>query len=121
MEFWVVAAATGAGYVAKYWQNLTGEKDGSSKPTPVLSPRLPTSCLLDGDVSSVAEEDNTEEFNRRYEWFDFDSSRHHLHERRTKNSTIKSFSSLRPLVVISNSRDYQRKQMIEVDDVKDHG
>ncbi|KAM0020009.1 putative protein POLAR [Helianthus debilis subsp. tardiflorus] len=142
MEFWVVAAATGAGYVAKHWQNLTGEKDGSSKPTPVLSarvqrdarqlfdkipnsvfplPKLPTSCLLDGDVSSVAEEDNTEEFNRRYEWFDFDSSRHHLRERRTKNSNRKSFSSLRPLVETSNSRDYQRKQMIEVDDVKDHG
>ncbi|KAM0020008.1 putative protein POLAR [Helianthus debilis subsp. tardiflorus] len=140
MEFWVVAAATGAGYVAKHWQNLTGEKDGSSKPSPVLSPRgqrdarqlfdkipssvfplpkLPTSCLLDGDVSSVAEERNKEEFNGRYEWFDFDSSRHHLHERRTKNSNRKSFSSLRPLVVTSNSRDYQRKQMTQVDDVKD--
>ncbi|KAI3516605.1 hypothetical protein L1887_15527 [Cichorium endivia] len=40
MEFWVVAAATGAGYVAKHWQNLSGEKDGSSKQSPLPSPRL---------------------------------------------------------------------------------
>ncbi|XAR55931.1 hypothetical protein NMG60_11036173 [Bertholletia excelsa] len=31
MDLWVVAAATGAGYLAKYWHNLSGEKDGSSE------------------------------------------------------------------------------------------
>ena len=34
MDLWVVAAATGAGYLAKYWQNLSGEKDGLSESYP---------------------------------------------------------------------------------------
>ncbi|KAL7589530.1 hypothetical protein Lser_V15G37304 [Lactuca serriola] len=76
MEFWVVAAATGAGYVAKHWQNLSGEKDGSSKqsqpltsprlqqdarqvfdkiPDPVFPlPKLAKRCLLDRDVDHVS-------------------------------------------------------------------
>ncbi|XP_059648752.1 uncharacterized protein LOC132294787 [Cornus florida] len=29
VELWVVAAATGAAYIAKYWQNLSGGRDGS--------------------------------------------------------------------------------------------
>ncbi|KAK9060095.1 hypothetical protein SSX86_020799 [Deinandra increscens subsp. villosa] len=146
MEFWVVAAATGAGYVAKHWQNLTGEKDGLS---PVLSPRvqrdacqlfdkmpstvfplpkLTRRCLLDGDVSSPEEEhnkvgmnrqDNTDEINGKHEYFDFDTSGNRLHEFRTKNLNRKSFSSLRPLAVTSNNRDYQRKQITQVEDVKD--
>ena len=30
MDLWVVAAATGAGYLAKYWKNVLGDKEGSS-------------------------------------------------------------------------------------------
>lgn len=30
MDLWVVAAATGAGYLAKYWKNVVGDKEGSS-------------------------------------------------------------------------------------------
>ncbi|KAI3816631.1 hypothetical protein L1987_16334 [Smallanthus sonchifolius] len=125
MEFWVVAAATGAGYVAKHWQNLTGEKDGEPKPTPVQSPRvqrdahkMPNSvfpmpklrrCLLDGHASSPEEEHSKLGMNLQ----------DNTDELRTKNSNRKSFSSLRPLVVARNSKDYQRKQMEQVDDVKD--
>lgn len=29
MDLWVVAAAAGAGYLAKYWQNFSNEKEGS--------------------------------------------------------------------------------------------
>lgn len=32
MDLWVVAAAAGAGYVAKYWQNLSRDGEGSSEP-----------------------------------------------------------------------------------------
>ncbi|KAI3696323.1 hypothetical protein L1987_79335 [Smallanthus sonchifolius] len=129
MEFWVVAAATGAGYVAKHWQNLTGEKDGEPKQTPMQSPRvqrdvrqlfdkMPNSvfpmpklrrCLLDGHVSSPEEEHNKVGMNLQ----------DNTDELRTKNSNGKSFSSLRPLVVARNSKDYQRKQMAQVEDAKD--
>lgn len=34
MDLWVVAAATGAGYLAKYWRNLSREKDGLSESYP---------------------------------------------------------------------------------------
>lgn len=30
MDLWLVAAATGAGYLAKYWKNVLGDKEGSS-------------------------------------------------------------------------------------------
>ena len=30
MDLWVVAAVTGAGYLAKHWKNLSGESDSSS-------------------------------------------------------------------------------------------
>ncbi|KAL6958616.1 hypothetical protein U1Q18_047715 [Sarracenia purpurea var. burkii] len=30
MDLWVVAAAAGAGYLAKHWKNFSGEKDGES-------------------------------------------------------------------------------------------
>lgn len=137
MEFWVVAAATGAGYVAKHWQNLTGEKDSTSKLSPAQSPRVqrdacqwsnktPNSvfplpklarrCLLDGDVSSSEDDNTDDEMNGKY-----DSFGNRLHEFRTKNSNRKSFSSLRPLVVTRNSIEYQRKQMAQVDDVKENG
>ncbi|KAD2393618.1 hypothetical protein E3N88_40595 [Mikania micrantha] len=136
MEFWVVAAATGAGYVAKNWQNLTGEKDGSpvqsprvrrdarqlfdKMPNPVFPlPKLARRRLLNGDLASSEEEqnkmgmnflENTDEINGKHESFEF----------RTKIPKRKSFSNLRSLVVSSSSsRDYQRKQMAQVDDLKD--
>ncbi|KAK1419888.1 hypothetical protein QVD17_29311 [Tagetes erecta] len=127
MEFWVVAAATGAGYVAKHWHNLTGEKDSTARiqrdacrwsnktPNSVFPlPKLARRCLLDGDVSSSEEDNTDEEMNGKY-----DSFGNRLYEFRTKNSNRKSFSSLRPLVVARNSIDYKRKQMAQVDDVKD--
>nr|XP_043631280.1 uncharacterized protein LOC122602750 [Erigeron canadensis] len=148
MEFWVVAAATGAGYVAKHWQNFSGGKNSPLQLSPVSSPRvqpdtcqllgiLPDSvsplpklakrCLLEGDVSSPEDghikmgmnpQDNTDEIIEKYEYCD--TSGHYLHEFRTKNSNTKAWSSLRPLVVTSNSIDFQKKLTTQADDVKDH-
>lgn len=116
MEFWVVAAATGAGYVAKHWQNLSGEKDAcqlfnkmpnSGFPLPKLAKR----CLLNEDEEKRNNigrdlQDNTDEINGK-------------HEFRTQNRNRNAFSNLRPLVVTGNNRDCQRKQTKRVD-VKDH-
>lgn len=129
MEFWVVAAATGAGYVAKHWQNISGEKDGSSKMPVVLSPRgQPDQCQLFGKlpisgsapiyIEKQVVQDNTEEINGKQEYFD--TSGHLSYELRNKKSEKKSFSSLRPLVVTGNSRDSQRKQTTKVDELIDH-
>ncbi|XP_076953450.1 uncharacterized protein LOC143627544 [Bidens hawaiensis] len=107
MEFWVVAAATGVGYVAKHWQNLSGEKNTS----PGFSPRVKQNARQVFDKMSDSEtrqkllgmnvQDYTDDVSGSYECC--------LHEFRGKNSNRKSFSSLRRLVV---SKDYQRKQSI---------
>ncbi|KVF30700.1 hypothetical protein Ccrd_026818 [Cynara cardunculus var. scolymus] len=135
MDFWVVAAATGAGYVAKHWQHLSGEKDGSSNPSPMPSPRLqpdpsqafskiPNSVFpppLSGPPPIFIEkqvlQDDLSEIKGKPDYFD--TSNHRLHELRTNNTNGKSFSSLRPLVVTSSRRDSGRKQSTQVDDVKD--
>ncbi|KAI3733766.1 hypothetical protein L6452_13222 [Arctium lappa] len=135
MDFWVVAAATGAGYVAKHWQNLSGEKDGSPNPTPMPSPRLqPDACrvfskipnsVFPQPVSGPAPifiekqvfQDDTDEINGKHDYFD--TSGHRLYEYRTNNTNGKSFSSLRPLVVTNNGRDSGRKQTTQLDDMKD--
>ncbi|GJS32749.1 DNA double-strand break repair Rad50 ATPase [Tanacetum coccineum] len=135
MEFWVVAAATGAGYVAKHWQNLSGDKDGSPKLSHILSPRVqPDTCQLfrkmPNSVSGSAPifiekqvfQDNTNHINGNQHHFDTSTppSSPRLHEFRTKNANRKSFSSLRPLAVSGNGRDCQRKQATQVNDVNDH-
>lgn len=135
MEFWVVAAATGAGYVAKHWQNISGDKDGSSKLSPMLSSRVqPDACpllrKLPNSVSGSAPifiekqvfQDNTIDINGNQHHFDTSTppSSPRLHEFRTKNANRKSFSSLRPLMATGNSRDCQRRQVTQVNDVNDH-
>ncbi|KAL4574331.1 hypothetical protein LXL04_021160 [Taraxacum kok-saghyz] len=132
MEFWVVAAATGAGYVAKHWQNLSGERDGSSNLSPVASsrrqqpdacqvfdkmpnpifplPNLAKRCLLDRDVDHVSglgkqvDQDHTDEINGTQEYY-FDTSVNRLHKFRAKNTNTKPFSSLKPLVLTGNNKD----------------
>ncbi|XP_071716964.1 uncharacterized protein [Rutidosis leptorrhynchoides] len=132
MEFWVVAAATGAGYVAKHWHNLSGG-DKESPPSKIscdlspqvqpetcqllgkvpnsvfVLPKLAKGCLSEGDGSSA--EDEHDEC--------FDSYGNPLLEFRTKSLKRKSFSNLRSLVVNENSVDYQRKQTTQINDVKD--
>lgn len=135
MEFWVVAAATSAGYVAKHWQNLSGDKDGSSKLSPMLSPRVqPDTCQLfrkkPNSVSGSAPifiekqvfQDNTNDINGNQHHFETSTppSSPLLHEFRTKNANRRSFSSLRPLMLTGNSRDCQRRQVKQVNDVNDH-
>lgn len=49
MDLWVVAAATGAGYLAKYWKNALGDKEGSSgNPSGSSLPDNPESPSLRG-------------------------------------------------------------------------
>lgn len=87
MDLWVVAAATGAGYIAKYWRNLSGEKDSLAESSSLFSINgqsdlgtvlhqipdrpLPLQRLarkwLDGDLSSNKEdvwEDKFQEMDR---------------------------------------------------------
>ncbi|XP_057517315.1 uncharacterized protein LOC130798383 [Amaranthus tricolor] len=47
MDLWVIAAATSAGYLAKYWKDVLGDKDGSSGfPSRSSFPDNPESSLL---------------------------------------------------------------------------
>ncbi|KAI3779122.1 hypothetical protein L2E82_08649 [Cichorium intybus] len=143
MEFWVVAAATGAGYVAKHWQNLSGEKDGSSKQSPLPSPRLqsdarqvfdkmPNSvfplpklarrCLLDKeDVDHVSNSAPT--------FIDKQVDQDHANEInrtqenrsykfRTKNINIKS--NLKPLVVTGDNKDLKDRKVVFMEE-KENG
>ncbi|KAJ9554276.1 hypothetical protein OSB04_018321 [Centaurea solstitialis] len=135
MDFWVVAAATGAGYVAKHLQSLSGDKDGSSNQSPMPSPRLqpqpcrafskipnsvfppPASGLAPAYIEKQILQDDPDEINEKHDYFD--TSGHHLQEFRTNNTNAKSFSTLRPLVATSNGRDSGRKKMTKLDDTKD--
>lgn len=83
MDLWVVAAATGAGYIAKYWQNLsTKEKEESPESYPIYANRGQSESYnslqhiqdqnrplrrlernpLDKDVSLDKEDDSEERF-----------------------------------------------------------
>ncbi|XP_076884712.1 uncharacterized protein LOC143533981 [Bidens hawaiensis] len=114
MEFWVVAAATGAGYVAKHWQKLSGEKDTS----PGFSARVQRNArqVFDKMPDSETKQKLVGMNVQDYAYDVGGSYECCLHEFRANNSNRKPSSSLRRLVV---SRDYERKQVAQVDGVKD--